>query len=228
MRDRIFVFLGGCLTGLTVGTVLSVIIGAESRSFLCSPPVKPTCVCKAEVCPTCPEKADASQPACPPQPTLEIRKPLSEELGVVAAACKPEVEHALAALEEVVTDSYAKMQAARTLGVSSLRYDWLESSDARVAGYALLDASWAVQRAEDVTYSAIMKCQERMEELFHATDAWAWIDSEEMDEALASGRGFAQAEHEFWSDSIWSAKCNAVARRLECPLPKPQPVEEEN
>ena len=213
MSNRgIFVLSVSCASMIALSVLFIV-------PLLREPEPKPTCECKAEACPT----PEACPPAveCPVQPTLEIHKPLSVELDGVVAACKPAVDRAHVALEDTLADAYQTMANARRLGVSSVSYGWLDNPEARAAGTMLLAAEQVVNRATDAVWDAEHKCREDMEVLFHATDAWVWIDGEEMDEAMSGGRGFAQAFHEFFSDNIWSAKCNAVARRLECPLPKP-------
>jgi hypothetical protein len=189
---------------------------------LMAPSSQPPTVCRAEAYPACPAApACPAPPACPPQPTLEIRKPLSEELDSAAAACKPEVEHTLAALEDTTTSAHEALNAALRSGVSSSGFGWLDDEAARKAAADAIMSKEAAYAALDAAYDAQMKCRRAMEALFHATDAWSWIDGEEMDEAMGKARGFADAFHEAVGYEFDGVSCNVVARRLECPLPRP-------
>lgn len=209
---------------LTMSCVLVVVLGVlYVAPILRKAEPKPECICRSQACPAVvPAVADTSvAPTCPPQPTLEIRKPLSVELDAVVAECKGTVEQADAALQVVLDRAYALMKTARQLNVSSVEFDWLDHPEARTAGTELLGVHWEVQKAADAVWKAQNDCRKKLEALFHAADAWAWVDSEEMDEMMAGAFGFTQAFHEFFAESVWRAECNAVARRLECPVPRP-------
>lgn len=216
MRDRWFLFLAG----MTIGTVVTVIIGVESRSFRCPEPSKPECVCKAEACPAVPAAVADMPPqvACPPQPTLEIRKPLSEELDAALATCKPALERALQQVREAAEAGYETMKTAQQLGVSVGSYDWLENADARKAATDLL--GWRIPVSEKLTavYAAERDCQRSMEDLLHQTEPWVWLDTEEVDDSIAVARGFLDQFYEFFDhDALYLFECNTVMRRLECP-----------
>jgi len=151
----------------------------------------------------------------------EPRKPLSQELDAVVAACRPDVDRTLAALDVATDAAYEALKVAKVSGVSTSDYDWLNDEAARRAASALFMAKEGVYAALDDAYNAQMNCSREMEESFHGTDAWVWIDGEEVDEAMAAGRGFADAFHEGVGYEFDGVSCNVVARRLECPTPKP-------
>ena len=214
MSNRwIFVVSVGCALMIALGTIFVTPLTREAEL--------PT-VCVSEACPAVP--ACPVPVECPPQPTLEIRKPLSAELNAIIARCKPDADRALAALYDTTESGYEAMAVARRLGVSAMRFEWLENPEARKAATALFYAYEAAQRGLDDAYKAIMACREGMEDSFHGTEAWLWIDDEETEEPMTYARGFAEAMYEFFNQQFqYGAECNAVARRLECPMPTPQP-----
>lgn len=217
MSNRwIFVVSVGCALMIAMGTIFVAPLVHEAE---------PPTVCKAEACPAAP--ACPVPVECPPLlPPIMSFKVLSEELNAIIAKCKPAADHALAALQDTTESGYEAMSVARRLGVSALKFEWLENEEARKAATALFYAYAAVNDGLDAAYEAIMACRKPMEDSFHGTEAWLWVDDEETEEPMVYARGFATAMYEFFNQEfMYGAECNAVARRLECPMPKPQAVE---
>lgn len=188
---------------------------------------QPTCTCKAEACPAVPECPVPV--ACPPvdalAPTVEIRKPLSEELSAAKTRCEASLIPLRRTATEKLEAAYAALKVAKEAGVNSRDFAWLDDEKARTAAAVLLTAWQDENRAADAVFSSEMKCRDDMEALFHATEAWTWVDSAEMDEQLAGSRSFETAFVETVGYEYQNVWCNVGARRLECPMPRPQPVE---
>jgi hypothetical protein len=170
------------------------------------------CVCKAESCPAstaCPVVTH-----CPPQPTLEIVRPFSVEAQAVIAGCRDEVQLDNTAIQAAQSATNQAMDVARKAGVSSTNYDWLDNADARRAATDLMTAKNKLDEAIDKLFSSVHKCRGKLTDLFDSLPQVQWLDSmleHRIDDPI----------FEFFDESfLYRAECNAVARRLECPLPE--------
>ena len=196
------------------------LIGRDVATLM-APSSRPPTVCKAEACPVAQTTVPATpaKPACPPpQAAVEIHKPLAPELDAIVAKCEPDLEHAMAVVEDVTTSANEAMNAARQRGVSSMTFGWLEDAEARKAATDLLGTEEALNKALDDAYEIQMRCREEMEKVVQSAGAWARLDKQ--NEAFDDGRKFMERFYEFFgSELLDGATCNMVARRLECPLP---------
>jgi hypothetical protein len=217
MRDRWFLTLGIALLGVAAVMCIWLLL----RMALDGEEKKPECVCKAEACPTCPEKANEPQTECPPQPVREVFRPLSEELDVALAACKPAVEQATATIDEALAAGYAALDAAKQAGADARDFSWLDQEGARKAVADLLVAREVAEKAADALWDALRGCRSNLDAVVADLSAFQWMDADERDAGMARSRQFEEDVHRvigYELDRVW---CNVAARRMECPLPKP-------